>query len=145
MSFNPSKCSVIGITSGKKKKKNVFQSTYILHNKVLEVTDASKYMYLGVKVTEDLTWSRHNSEVAGKANRSLGFLPRNFRQCTKEVKATTHTTMVRPVLDYGVTHPLYGIHINKETSNFLSKFNDEPPDMCTMFIPIVHLVVSQRW
>ena len=53
--LQPIECSVIRITSGKKKKKNVFQSTYILHNQVLEVTDASKY--LGVKVTEDLTWS----------------------------------------------------------------------------------------
>ena len=69
--------------------------------RVLEVTDASKY--LGVKVMEDLTWSRHISEVAGKANRTLGFLRRNFRQCTKEVKAATYSTMVRPVLDYAST------------------------------------------
>ena len=65
------------------------------------MTDASKY--LGVKVTEDLTWSRHILEVAWKANRTLGFLRRKFRQCTKEVKAATYSTMVRPVLDYAST------------------------------------------
>ena len=101
MSFNPSKCSVIRITPGKKKSKKVFQSTYKLHNQVLEVTDASKY--LGVKVTDDLTWSSHITEVAGKANRTLGFLRRNFKECTREVKTATYTTMVRPVLDYAST------------------------------------------
>ena len=101
MSFNPSKCFVIRITSRKKKKRRVFQSTYKLHNQVLEVTNASRY--LGVKVTEDLTWSSHISEVAGKANRTLGFLRRNFKECAREVKAVTYTTMVRPVLDYAST------------------------------------------
>ena len=69
-----------------------------LHGQNLEVVDSSKY--LGVKVTSDLTGSSHIADVAGKANRSLGFLRRNFKQCTKEVKAATYTTMVRPVLDY---------------------------------------------
>ena len=101
MSFNPSKCTIIRITSGKKRKKSAFQSSYTLHSQVLEVTDASKY--LGVKVTDDLTWSKHISEVAGKANQTLGFLRRNFKQCTKEVKTATYTTMVRPVLDYAST------------------------------------------
>ena len=99
MSFNPSKCTIIRITSGKKRKKSAFQSSYTFHSQVLEVPDASKY--LGVKVSNDLTWSRQISEVARKANRTLGFLRRNFKQCTKEVKtATYYTTMVRPVLDY---------------------------------------------
>ena len=99
MSFNPSKCSVIRVTAGKRKK--VFQSSYRLHGQELEVVDSSKY--LGVKVTNDLTWSSHIADVAGKANRSLGFLRRNFKQCTKDVKAATYTTMVRPVLDYPST------------------------------------------
>ena len=38
-----------------------------------------------------------------KANRILGFLRRNFKECAKEVKAATYTTMVRPVLDYAST------------------------------------------
>ena len=54
-------------------------------------------------MTEDLTWSRHITEVAGKANRTIGFLRRNFRQCTKEVKTATYSTIVRPVLDYAST------------------------------------------
>ena len=90
MCFNPSKCSVIRVAAGKRKK--VFQSSYRLHGQELEVVDSSKY--LGVKVTNDLTWSSHIADVASKANRSLGFLRRNFKQCTKDVKAATYTTMV---------------------------------------------------
>ena len=82
-------------------KERAFQSTYTLHSQVLEVTDAIKYT--GVKVSYDLTWSRHIIEVAWKANQTLGFLQRNFKHCTKEVKAATYTTMVRPVLDYAST------------------------------------------
>ena len=141
MSFNPSKCTIIRITSGKKRKKSAFQSSYTLHSQVLEVTDASKY--LGVKVTDDLTWSKHISEVAGKANRTLGFLRRNFKQCTKEVKTATYIPQWSD--QCSTTHPLYGIRITKETSRSSNKYNDEPPDMCIMIIPPVHLVVSQQW
>ena len=101
MSFNPPKCTIIRITSGKKRKKSAVQSSYTLHSQVLEVTVASKY--LGVKVSDDLTWSRHISEVAGESNRTLGFLRRNFKQCIKEAKTATYTTIVRPVLDYAST------------------------------------------
>ena len=74
MSFNPSKCSVICVTEGRRKK--IYNPSYRLHDQELEVVDSSKY--LGVKVTSNLTWSSHIADVAGKANRSLGFLRRNF-------------------------------------------------------------------
>ena len=45
-----------------------------LYNQAHEVTDASRY--LGVNVPDDLTCLvlHHTSEVAGKANHTLGFL-----------------------------------------------------------------------
>ena len=108
MSFNPSKCTVIRITTGKKKK--VYHSSYSLHGQQLEVVDSSKY--LGVKVTSDLSWSSHIADVAGKANRTVGFLRRNFKQCTKEVKAATYSTMVRPVLECSAT--VWDPHLQKD-------------------------------
>ena len=50
--------------------------------------------------------------------------------------------MVRPKLDYAS-----GIHISKDTSRHSSKYNVEPPDMCTTIkcIPHIHLLVSQQW
>ena len=109
MSFNPSKCSVIRITKGRRKKK-VYHSSYTLYGQKLEVVDSSKY--LGVKVTSGLTWSSHIADVAGKANRSIGFLRRNFKQCTKEVKAATYSTMVRPVLDYASS--VWDLHLQSD-------------------------------
>ena len=80
MSFNPSKCTVIRITTGRKKK--VYHSSYSLHGQQLE------------------------------ANRTVGFLRRNFKQCTKEVKAATYSTMVRPVLEYSAT--VWDPHLQKD-------------------------------
>ena len=70
MSFNPSKYTVIRVSTGK--KKNVYQSSYTLDGQLLEVVDSSKY--LGVTLTEDISWSKHISDTATKANRSPGFL-----------------------------------------------------------------------
>ena len=74
------------------------------------MVDSSKY--LGVKVTSDLSWSSHIADVAGKANRTVGFLRRNFKQCTKEVIAATYSTMVRPVLEYSST--VWDPHLQKD-------------------------------
>ena len=41
--------------------------------------------------------------VAAKGNRTLGFIKRNLRECTKSVKATSYTTVTRPVLEYAST------------------------------------------
>ena len=77
MSFNSSKCTVIRVSTGKKKK--AYQSSYTLHGQLLEVVDSSKY--LGVTVNEDLSWSKHILDTATKTNHSLGFLQRNFKDC----------------------------------------------------------------
>ena len=98
ISFNPSKCTVIRVHTGRKVK---FQSSYRLHGQTIEVVGGSKY--LGVTVTYNLTWSKHVSAIAGKARRSLGFLWRNFKHCFRQVKAATYTTVVRPVMGYAAT------------------------------------------
>ena len=38
--------------------------------------------------------------LASKGHRAVGFLRRNFSSCSTKAKATTYTTMVRPVLEY---------------------------------------------
>ena len=84
MSFNASKCSVIRITLGRRKK--IFQS---IDN-----------LYLVMKVTEGMSRTSQLAEVASMENRTLGFLCHNFEECTRDVKAATYITMVRPVLEY---------------------------------------------
>ena len=98
MSFNPSKCTVLRIAPPNKK---TIQTSYILHGHTLEIEEHTKY--LGVTLPNSLQWDQHIHNVIGKGNRTLGFLRRNFRECTPPVKAATYTAMVRPSLEYAST------------------------------------------
>ena len=96
MAFNPDKCNVIRIAPNK--EKDILQTAYSLHGQTLETTSSNKY--LGVSVADDLSWGKHITNIANKGNRTLGFLRRNFRDCTDTVKEATYKTMVRPILEY---------------------------------------------
>ena len=99
MDFNASKCSVIHILPSK--RKHVIDSSYTLHGQTLETVEKSKY--LCVTISNSLTWTKHTENVTGKGNKTLGFLRRNFKDCTTQVKAATYTTMVRPTLEFATT------------------------------------------
>ena len=98
MNFNPSKCNTMRANST---KETPMMKDYFLHNQKLENSKTSKY--LGVTISDDLKWTKHVDLTAAKANRSVGFLRRNFSACSAKAKATTYTTMVRPVLEYAST------------------------------------------
>ena len=99
MKFNPSKCTAIRIAPSKTAA--VIPSLYSLHGQTLETTPSSKY--LGVTINENLSWKKHIDQTVNKGNRTVGFLRRNLRECTTDVKAATYKTMVRPVLEYAST------------------------------------------
>jgi hypothetical protein len=82
MSFHPQKCTVIRIATN---QRHVIPTQYTLHGHTLEVVDSAKY--LGVTISEDLQWSKHIDNTVSKANRTMGFIQRNLRDCTKPVKA----------------------------------------------------------
>ena len=96
MSFHPVKCTVIRIRAT---KNQVINTTYTLHSQILQTTDSSKY--LGVTLSDDLTWQRHVDITTSKT--TLGFIRRNLGECSKQVKVTAYTTMVRPTLEYSST------------------------------------------
>ena len=72
-----------------------------LHGQRLQVTDRAKY--LGVTFSDDLQWEKHTQATAVKASRTLGFIKLNFRDCSKQVRATTYKSMVRPTMEYAST------------------------------------------
>ena len=84
---------------------------YTLHGHTLEVVDSDKY--LGVTISEDLQWSKHIDKTVSKANRTMGFIRRNLRDCTKPVKAAAYTTMARPTLECAST--VWDPHSSAET------------------------------
>jgi hypothetical protein len=55
MSFNADKCFTLHIS----KKRKPTEYNYLLHNQMLEVTKNSKY--LGVTISNDLSWANHSS------------------------------------------------------------------------------------
>ena len=54
--------------------------------------------YLGVTLSEDLSWTPHVDNTAAKAFRTLGFLRRNMFHCTDRVRERTYskTCVKRP-------------------------------------------------
>ena len=53
-----------------------------------------------MNISHDLSWHTHVDATAAKASKTLGFLRRNLNECTKEVKETAYTALMRPTLEY---------------------------------------------
>jgi len=56
-----------------------------------------KYLPVGVTININLSWDRHIDNIVGKGNKTLGFIRRNLKDCTKPVKSAAYTAIVRPV------------------------------------------------
>lgn len=94
MAFHPQKCTTIHIS----RKRHPIKASYHLHGHTLEEVPSGKY--LGVTISEDLSWREHINATSAKAIRSVGFLRRNLRNCQKSIRSQAFTTLVRPVLEY---------------------------------------------
>ena len=94
MDFNAKKCHVLHITHAR----NPLKYQYMLNNCPLPETKS--HTYLGVDISNDLTWNAHVNKACAKANRTLGFLRRNLYDCAKKIKDMAYKTLVRPTLDY---------------------------------------------
>jgi hypothetical protein len=97
MEFHPSKCQVIHITN----KRKPLICSYNIHGHPLEVVNSAKY--LGVHIDSKLTFNAHVDATVKKANSTNAFLSRNFSQCSRNIKKTTFTTYVRPIVEYAAT------------------------------------------
>ena len=94
MSFNPSKCEVLTVT--RKKQPTLFN--YIMHEQILNRVKSTKY--LGVTITSDLNWNKHINQTAGKANQMLGFVKRNIKTRSHNIKTKAYKALVCPRLEY---------------------------------------------
>ena len=74
---------------------------YKLGECILESTNS--HPYLGVCITNNLSWSTHINNITSSANRSLGFIRRNLYSCSKPIKQTAYMALVRPLLEYSST------------------------------------------
>lgn len=94
MSFNTDKCFVLKITNSKNPKQNIYK----LNNHVLQET--TSHSYLGVDISHNMKWNNHIHNITAKGNRNLGFIKRNLKACTKDIKELAYCSLVRPSLEY---------------------------------------------
>ena len=94
MSFNVDKCMVVSVTL----KRTPVHANYTLHGKKLTVVECAKY--LGVSIDSKLCFNQNVDNVCKKANSVLGFVRRNFKNCSRKIKENLYFTYVKPVLEY---------------------------------------------
>jgi len=68
--------------------------------------------YLGITLTDELSWSSHVHSIHSRANSTLGFLRRNLRRCPAELKETAYITLVRSTLEYAAS--IWDPHLAKD-------------------------------
>ena len=56
--------------------------------------------YLGITLTDELSWSSHVHSIHSRANSTLGFLRRNLQRCPAKLKETEYIMLVRSTLEY---------------------------------------------
>ena len=94
MLFHPDKCNSMQVT----RSRNPLMFKYSLKGQDLEAFNTAKY--LGVDLSNNLSWNSHIDRTAKKANSMLGFLRRNLRINNSDTKTAAYKTLVRPNLDY---------------------------------------------
>ena len=102
-------CEVIRITT----KRKIIPSSYFIHGKELNIT--SKGKYLGITISQNLSWNNHIDNVCRKANNTTAFLRRNLSSCPANIRTKCYTTFIRPQLEYAssVWAPHTQSNINK--------------------------------
>lgn len=93
MELNINKCKVMRVS-----RSVCSQFTYYLNDIPLESTNS--YKYLGVHITSNLSWAMHVEQIINKANRTLGYLRRNFSKAPSSLKLALYKTLIRPKLEY---------------------------------------------
>ena len=92
MKFSPTKCYILSINPNT-------SFYYQLSNSISKHVENNPY--LGILLSNDLTWDSHISAITKKANSTLGFQRRNLKRCPLVCKQQAYTSLVRPLLEYG--------------------------------------------
>lgn len=122
MVFHPGKCTTLPVTCKKKPRSN----SYHLHNQELATVASAKY--LGVTITNDLSWDEHINSICSKANKTLGFLRRNLRVGATQLKETAYKSLVT-YGPYWSTPPQSGTPTPNRASRSWKPSSEERPGL----------------
>ena len=101
LTFNANKCKHMIIS--RLKSNSVQAPALTLYGKPLE--KVSLYKYLGVTITDDLSWSTHIDQISSKARRIVGLIYRQFYTWSSpSTLLQLYTSLVRPHLEYARIH-----------------------------------------
>jgi len=96
LKFNPTKCKFMMLS--KKRGNSVPQHTLFLMGE--PIGKVSSFNYLGVTISDDLTWSKHIQTISSKARRIIGMLYRQFyRYTSTHALLHLYKTLIRPHLE----------------------------------------------
>ena len=109
MYFNPAKCNIL---STRPDTKNHLHHFYMLYGVVLKEVETAKY--LGVLLSNTLSWSPHIDTVACKASQKLGFI-RCYLMCSPmKSKCMAYSALVRSGMEYAA--PIWDPATQKDIS-----------------------------
>lgn len=81
----------------KKKKKPLLFQYSVSNHPLIEVNE---YKYLGITLTNTLSWNTHIANVASSAFRKLCLLRHKLREAPPQVKLLAYNTLIRPKMEY---------------------------------------------
>ena len=84
---------------------------YILHGQVLEAVTSARY--LGVDISSNLIWNTHVDRITANANRSLGYIKRNIKTKSPQIREMAYQSLVRPQFEYASA--VWDPHTNDKT------------------------------
>ena len=96
MKINPCKSKAIRFTTAGVKN----PLGYFLDDQ--KIPEASSCKYLGIILRSDLNWVDHVDCLVQKAWKVLRFVMHDLKKGNRNTKSLAYTSLVRPVLEYGV-------------------------------------------
>lgn len=94
-------------------KKVPFQHQYTANN--IRLQEVENYKYLGLWISNKLSWTKHIDNITARSLRKLLFLRRSLKLSTPNVRLLAYNAIIRPIIEYAVViwDPFTKSDINK--------------------------------